>query len=148
MTREIALAILAEVCTSLASSIADLARSVFDRVGFDSDWISRQNEIARIAQSLSANFESRGIPVNIAVWNAYLNVSEEFEHILVSSISRHGNGGGFRVVVFQGNGSLTNRSEGGYSNWRCYSSHGNLTKTGNTINFGSVNATQYYYQQL
>ncbi|CAG8799354.1 36397_t:CDS:1, partial [Gigaspora margarita] len=133
--KEKVIEILYKVCESFISDFKNLVCHEFDKIGFNSDWNSRTNEIARIVGSLRAEFEENNICVNIAVWNMYLNVSERFNHILVSGVSKHGKGGGYRVVIFKGDGSLTNHSEGGYSNWRCY---GNLTKAGNTISFNHV----------
>jgi hypothetical protein len=77
-------------------------------------------------------YEKDGIKVNIAVWNMHVLAYPEFQNILETGLKPMGRGGGFRIVVFMGEGQLTIGGEGGASNWRV---SGNVVEERNSAQF-------------
>ena len=102
-----------------------------DKVGFDMDTTGRTREIAHMVQRAQAVYGN----VNIAVWNMHVPVNEEFRNIIESGLVKMGNGGGFCIVVFRGDGYLRNNGCRGFENWCCV---GNQRQDNNTIYFDPI----------
>ncbi|KAH7088967.1 hypothetical protein FB567DRAFT_321785 [Paraphoma chrysanthemicola] len=117
--------------------------SAFDKIGFDLDVIGRQREISRIEETERSKYELAGMDVNIIVWNMHVPEDHHFDDILYSGQTRMGRGGGFRVVVFRGEGYLRNKGALGLDNWRC---SGNHAQSGNECLFRR--STQWKAQKL
>lgn len=132
MSKEKFIAIALEAISSFMPDVKSFFVNAFDKVGFDLDTIGRKRHAQLIEEKMRSTFEGYHYNVNIAVWNMHLNEDHDFEHILVTGLVPMGNGGGFRVVVFQGGGWLRNNGDRGYENWRC---SGNLSQNNNVITF-------------
>ena len=86
-----------------------------------------------MAEQAEAAYSRRGVGVNIAVWNMHLDVDHDFNGILESGLVPMGRGGGFRIVVFKGDGYIRNKGARGFENWCCT---GNQEQHDNVIRFG------------
>ena len=107
----------------------------FDKIGFDLDVIGREREIAHIEEKTRSTYEKAGTKVNIAVWNMHVPVKQHFNDVLDSGLQPMGRGGGFRVVVFRGDGYIKNLGAQGLDNWRC---SGNKKHQDITVTFKAV----------
>ena len=105
----------AAALTSFLPCAVNFTVGVFDKIGFDLDVIGRQREIARIEGRLRGDYANRGQRVNIAVWNMHVPMEHVFNNnyskVISWELERMGDGGGFEVVVFQGNAYLQNKGE-------------------------------------
>lgn len=136
MSKDKFIAIALQAISSFLPNVTSFVVNALDKVGFDLDRIGRKRHAHLIEERMRSGFEKHGYNVNIAVWNMHLNEDHRFEHILVTGLVPMGNGGGFRVVVFQGGGWLRNNGDRGYENWLC---SGNQSQNNNVITFYPIN---------
>ncbi len=137
MAQAAAIAIVQQVITAFLPNAVTFAVNAFDKVGFDMDTTGRKRHVLWIEETLRMQFWTAGYGrVNIAIWNMHLNEDHYFQDpILVTGLVPMGNGGGFRVVVFKGDGWLRNNGARGYDNWCC---SGNQTQNDNVISFSRI----------
>jgi hypothetical protein len=91
---------------------------IFDKIGFDLDYIGRARQIAFIEETARSTYNRNGTEVNIAVWNMHIRQDHYFDDdILETGLLPMGAGGGFVVVVFTGKGFLRNENEVAAHNW-------------------------------
>lgn len=137
MSRQAATEIAKEAIGTFLPDVHNLVINALDKIGFDLDTTGRKRHILWIEEQLRAEFWNHGYgQVNIAIWNMHLNEDHSFSNpILVTGLVPMGNGGGFRVVVFKGDGWLRNDGARGFENWCC---SGNQSQNDNLITFGSV----------
>jgi len=95
--------------------------NAFDKMGFDLDRTGRARQTQWIEEQIRSVYQTHGCRVNIAFWDMHHQEQHEF------------NGGGFRVVVFLGQGYLRNLGDRDFDNWCC---SGNQTHNDNLITFG------------
>ena len=124
--------LLASLLVALLPAATKLSTSFFDKIGFNLDVTGRQREIAILEEQARLTYGKAGISVNVAVWNMHVPVTHQFEGILESGLLPMGKGGGFRVVVFTGEGWLVNQGNGGEDNWKC---SGRVVRKGNEVRF-------------
>jgi hypothetical protein len=125
--------LLASALVGFLSQASTMATGPFDRIGFDMDTIGRTRQTSLIEEVARSTYDKAGIKVNIAVWNMHIPEDYHFDGILETGLQPMGRGGGFRVVVFHGEGYLRNRGGLGADNWR-YS--GNYNRYHHTVRFG------------
>jgi hypothetical protein len=137
MSTQAAIDIATQAITSFLPDIHGLAINAFDKVGFDLDTTGRKRQTQWIEETFRSAFWNNGYgQVNIAIWNMHLNEEHYFsDPILVTGLVPMGNGGGFRVVVFKGDGWLKNNGDRGFENWCC---SGNQSQDGNVISFRPI----------
>lgn len=115
--------------------LTSLATNWTDKVGFDRDTIGRSRETRMLEEKIRAAYQARGLRVNIAIWNMHIPEEHAFGCIIESGMYPMGRGGGFRVVVFQGDGWLKNNGARGFENWCCSGWEGTQRQNGNVIHF-------------
>jgi hypothetical protein len=130
---------LASALVGFLLQASTMATSPFDKFGFDMDTIGRTRQTSLIEEVARSTYDKAGIKVNIAVWNMHIPEDHHFNGILETGLQPMGRGGGFRIVVFRGEGYLRNRGGLGANNWR-YS--GNHWVMGNTVRSGVAAGTQ------
>jgi hypothetical protein len=128
----VASALLTSALAGFLSQAVMIDTSFTHKIAFDLDRIGRTREIAYIEEGARSTYEKNGMRVNIAVWNMHVPADTKFNHILDTGLKPMGRGGGFRVVVFTGDGSITIGGEGGPSNWRV---SGNVLEEGDSAQF-------------
>ncbi|KAH7394990.1 hypothetical protein DE146DRAFT_756872 [Phaeosphaeria sp. MPI-PUGE-AT-0046c] len=121
----------------------------FDKIGFDLDHIGRQRETAYLSETVKVAYDKAGIQINVAIWNMHIPEVHHFDDIIETALSPMGKGGGFRIVVFRGDGYLRNDGALGLDNWRC---SGHVVQEGRLAAFKSVkekpksDAKNYLYE--
>lgn len=110
--------------------------SIIDKIAFDLDYIGRAREIARIRETAEVAYTRANISVNIVVWNMHIPEQHNFREILETGLQPMGRGGGFRVVVFQGEGRFTNLGQRASHN--CLYSGNYVEKDHQTVVFRHV----------
>ena len=135
MAEQEAIALLSNVLNDFIPHVTSLAINASDKVGFDLDTTGRKREVLMINENIQSAYNEKNVQVNIAIWNMHIDEEHHFNNIIVSGLTKMGNGGGFRVVVFKGDGYLKNNGDRGFENWCC---SGNQTQNNNIINFGSI----------
>jgi hypothetical protein len=132
----VALHLLATPLLGFLPNITTFPTSVFDKIGFDTDYIGRARQIALIEETARSVYQQNGTKVNIAVWNMHIRQDHHFDDdILETGLLPMGAGGGFVVVVFTGGGYLRNRNEDASHNWWV---SGNVVVKGNVATFRAV----------
>lgn len=128
-------AVLAGALSGFIPDATTFVINALDKIGFDLDYTGRNRQIRLIQEQASSSYKARGLSVNIAIWNMHIDEDHNFEDILESGVVQMGKGGGFRIVVFRGNGWLKNKGSRGTENWLC---SGNQHQKDNVIRFGRV----------
>jgi hypothetical protein len=106
----------AKLGDSFIPDIHNLGINAFDKIGFDTDVAGRRQKIFSILRDAQVACDGL-LEYNIAVWNKSVDMESEFEDITKSGVVKMGNGGGFMVVIFAGEGYLKNNSHLGEDNW-------------------------------
>ncbi|KAF2831727.1 hypothetical protein CC86DRAFT_378513 [Ophiobolus disseminans] len=140
----VAAALLANVLVGFLSQTATVSTGPFNKIGFDMDRIGRARQIAYIEETARSTYEQAGKQVNIAVWNMHIPEKHHFNNILDTGLQPMGAGGGFRVVVFTGDGWIRIGGEGGETNWRV---GGNVVVRGKDARFGSLKSKNDGWKQ-
>lgn len=128
-------AILANAIAAFLPNVPTLAVNVFDKIGFDIDHIGRKRQTRFMQEQATLAYRAKGIPINIAIWNMHVDEDHKFEDIFESGLVPMGKGGGFRIVVFGGQGWLENKGSGGSDNWLC---SGNFRQKDNKCHFEKI----------
>ena len=128
--------LLATTLIGFLPNITTFPIGMFDKIGFDLDYIGRAREIAFIEEKARSAYKKNGVKVNIAVWNMHIRQDHHFDDdILETGLLPMGAGGGFRVVVFVGGGYIRNLNEVADHNWRV---SGNVVVEGDVAKFRAV----------
>ena len=106
--------------------------NALDRIGFNLDTIGRSRMIQEVSQTSMMEFASNGQNVNIMVWNMHLHNTHNLRGLLQQFTVKMGNGGGFCVEIFTGEGDFSNHGDLTSGNWRGV---GNVTTTGDYMRF-------------
>lgn len=141
--------LLASVLPGLLMNTVSKFTNPFDKIGFDLDVIGRQREIAHLTETTQLAYDKAGTQVNIAVWNMHVPERHHFDDIIATALSPMGKGGGFRIVVFRGDGYIRNDGALGLDNWRC---SGNVVQEARVATFKKTggkptsDGKEYFYQ--
>jgi hypothetical protein len=111
--------LLSSILAAFLQGAAIMKTNPFDKIGFDLEVIGRQREITLIEETTRLHYKQAGLAVNIAIWNMHVPEKHDFDDILDSGLKPMGQGGGFRIVVFQGKGYIKNEGALGAHNWHC-----------------------------
>jgi len=134
--------LLATALIGFASQIETFPTGIVAKIRFDIDYIGRAREAAFIEETARSTYQKAGVKVNVAVWNMHIREQHDFTDILETGLKPMGAGGGFRVVVFTGEGFLRNENEVAEHNWRV---SGNHVVRGNVAEFGPAGGCGYFW---
>lgn len=132
MAKAAGIALLSTALGDLVTPATSLTVNACDKVGFDLDTIGRRRQVFWMEEATRAEYDKKGLGVNIAIWNMHIDEEHDFDSILDSGMCKMGKGGGFRIVVFRGGGYLKNKGDRGFENWCC---SGKQSQSGNVIYF-------------
>jgi hypothetical protein len=109
---------LATTLVGFLANTAIIPTNFFDKIGFDLDRIGCARQTSLIEETARVAYAKQGMRVNIAVWNMHVPEQHHFEGILETGLQPMGKGGGFRVVVFRGEGWLQNKGGKEDGDWK------------------------------